>query len=104
MANYTTTSEFSDLVGSMVATGDTVDSYTSNTQGAGTVTNIGGKDTLEFTVFFAKNNMTYTIDATPNGGGNGYAGEANDGTPTGGEEPWGATVVTEETASQKAAY
>jgi hypothetical protein len=104
MATYTTTSEFSDLVGSMVVTNNDVDNYTSNTQGAGTVQNIGGKDTLEFTVFFAKVNRTYTIDATPNAGGNGYAGEANDGSPAGGEEPWTATSSTEETATQKAAY
>jgi hypothetical protein len=104
MATYTTTSEFTDLAGSMVVTNNNVDSYTSSTQGAGTVTNLGGKDTLEFSVFFAKDGRTYTIDATANGGGNGFAGEANDGSPAGGEEPWAATVSSEETVTQKAAY
>lgn len=104
MATYTTTSEFSDLVGSMVLTSDNiVESYTSNTQDAGVVQNLGGKDTLAFSVYFSKVDKTYTIDATTNAGGNGFAGEANDGGPTGGEEPWSATASTAEMAEQKAA-
>lgn len=102
MATYTTSSEFSDLTGSMEVANNNVDSYTSNTQGVGTVQNLGGKDTLEFSVSFAKVNRTYTIDATASAGGNGYTGAADNGGPTGGEESWVATASTGDTITTSA--
>ena len=92
MATYNTTSGFSDLVGSMVVTNNNVDSYTSNTQGAGTVQNLGGTG-LNFNVRFASVNRTYNITATANGS-NGYSGNANNNGPMEAEETWSATAST----------
>ncbi len=97
MANYNTTSGFSDLTGSMVVTNNNVDSYTSNTQGAGTVQNLGGSN-LKFNVRFPSVTQTYHINATANANGNGYGGNANNNSPEGVEETWSATGSTGDTA------
>ena len=97
MATYTTSSGFSDLVGSMVVTNNNVDGYTSNTQGAGRVHNLGGP-TLRFSVTFTAVNRTYNISATANGSNNGYSGSANNNSPEADEESWSATASTAETA------
>ncbi|CAN5633514.1 MAG: hypothetical protein M3449_01290 [Acidobacteriota bacterium] len=100
MPNYTTTSGFSDLIGSMVVTNNNVDSYTSNTQGVGTVQNLGGTS-LRFNVRFAAVNRTYNINGNTNG--NGYSGNANNNSPSAGEESWAATASTADTVTASAA-
>jgi len=101
MPNYTTTSGFSDLIGSMVVTNNNVDSYTSNTQGVGTVQNLGGTS-LRFNVRFAAVNRTYNINGTINVNGNGYSGDANDNSPDAGQESWSATATTADAVTSAA--
>ena len=99
MANYTTTSGFSDLVGSMVATNNNVDSYTSNTQGSGTISPAGAPVT-RFTVRFGSG-RAYNINATANG--TAFSGSANNNGPEADQQTWEATAsVGEEAATQKA--
>ena len=95
MANYTTASGFTDLVGSMVVTNNNVDSYTSDTQGAGTVRNLGGTG-LNFNVSFTAVNRTYHVQATANGSN--YSGNANNNGPEAAQEDWTATASTGDTA------
>lgn len=96
MATYNTTSGFNDLTGSMVVTDNDVDSYTSNTQGDGTVQNLGGSG-LNFNVRFPSVNRTYHVTATANAAGNGYTGDANNNGPEAAEESWSATASTADT-------
>jgi hypothetical protein len=92
MGNYNTTSGFSDLIGSMVTTGDNVDSYYSNARGAGEVNNLGGSG-LHFNVSFTGLPRPYNINATANGS-NGFDGKAKDNGPALAEEVWTATAST----------
>lgn len=101
MANYNTSSGFSDLTGSMVVTNNNVDSYTSNTQGAGTVNNLGGAG-LHFSVRFSAVSRTYNVRATANVNGNGFGGDANNNSPAADEEPWTATASTADPAAENA--
>ncbi|HEX6125031.1 MAG TPA: hypothetical protein VFZ23_06610 [Pyrinomonadaceae bacterium] len=93
MANYSTASGFTDLVGSMVVTNNNVDSYTSDTLGTGTVQNLGGTG-LRFNVTFTAVNRRYNINATANAGGTGYSGNANNNGPEADQETWSATAST----------
>jgi hypothetical protein len=99
--NYTTSSGFSDLNGSMVATNDNVDSYTSTNLGAGTVRNTGGSG-LDFNVSFGNAPArTYHINANANG--TGFTGSANNNGPEADQQSWEATASTGETAVTQAA-
>jgi hypothetical protein len=99
MANYITSSGFSDLNGSMVATNNNVDSYYSNNLGNGSVRNTGGSG-LAFTVSFgATPPRVYHINANP--GGNGFNGSANNNGPMESEETWSATASTGVPAEKK---
>ena len=102
MANYTTTSGFPDLVGSMVVTNNNVTSYTSNNRGAGTVQNQGGSG-LNFNVHFSGVDRPYHINGNLNGSGNGYSGNANNNGPAAAEESWAATAQTGDTADASTA-
>jgi hypothetical protein len=95
MANYTTNSGFADLVGSMEVTNNNVDSYTSDTQGSGSVQNLGGSG-LNFNVSFTAVNRIYHVQATANG--NNYSGTANNNGPAAAQEDWTATASTGDTA------
>ena len=98
MANYTTTSGFSDLNGSMAATNDNVDSYYSNNLGAGTVRNTGGSG-LDFSVSFSTTPpRVYHINASANGA-NGFSGSANNNGPMEADDTWSATASTGATAA-----
>ena len=101
MANYTTSSGFDDLNGSMVADGDNVSSYTSTTQGEGTVTNLGGTG-LRFQVRFSAVPRPYTINASATPSGDGFSGNANNNGPENDEESWTATASTAAAAKQQA--
>jgi hypothetical protein len=96
MGNYNTTSGFPDLIGSMVANGDNVDSYYSNAQGAGSVRNLGGSG-LHFSVSFTGVPQTYNINASSNS--TGFNGRANDNGPADADEAWTATASTATTAT-----
>jgi len=102
MANYTTSSGFPDLVGSMDASNDNVNSYFSNTLGAATVRNLGGAG-LHFSVNFPGPGRNYTINANLNGNGNGFSGNANNNSPIAAEETWTATATTGDTVDASAA-
>ena len=95
MANYTTNSGFADLVGSMTVTNDNVDSYTSDTQGSGTVRNLGGT-ALNFNVTFPSVNRTYHVQARADGSN--YSGTASNNSPIAAQEEWTATASTGGTA------
>jgi hypothetical protein len=100
--SYTTTSGFSDLVGSCEISGNNVTSYYSDTRGTGTVTNLGGGGSnLNFRVSFTGVTRPYVIHANANGAGNGFAGNANDNGPEEGEETWAATATAAEAAYAK---
>ncbi|HYJ92061.1 MAG TPA: hypothetical protein VEV84_12180 [Pyrinomonadaceae bacterium] len=99
MANYTTSSGFSDLNGSMVASNGNVTSYTSTNKGAGNVTNLGGTG-LNFNVSFTGVARPYHVTANP--GGNGFSGSANNGGPAAGEETWTATATTAKSKKRRA--
>ena len=101
MENYTTTSGFSDLIGSMVVTNNNVDSYTSNTQGAGTIVPPGAS-VLRFTVRFGPG-RAYNINATANGSNTGFNGTANNNGPALAEESWSATASTARTVDASTA-
>ena len=98
--SYTTTSGFSDLIGSCEISGDNVDSYYSNSKGTGTVTNLGGTG-LKFRVSFSGVPRPYVIRANANPTGNGFDGKANDDGPEEGEETWAATATRAEAAYGK---
>ena len=98
--SYSTTSGFTDLVGTCEISGDDVTSYTSDTRGAGTVTNLGGSN-LNFRVSFAGVTRPYVITATANGAGNGFSGRANNNSPEEAEETWAATATQPAAASAK---
>jgi hypothetical protein len=102
MANYITSSGFSDLNGRMSASNDNVDSYTSNNLGTGTVRNTGGSG-LDFSVSFGSTPpRVYHINANSNGS-NGFSGNANNNGPAAAQDTWSATATTGETAeAQKA--
>jgi len=100
MANYTTTSGFSDLVGSMVVTNGNVESYTSNTRGAGTIAPPGAP-VLRFTVHFGPG-RAYNINSSANGS-NGFNGTANNDGPALAEESWSATASTAATVEASTA-
>ena len=92
MANYTTSSGFPDLNGSMSASNNNVDSYYSNNLGNATVRNTGGPG-LDFSVSFGSTPpRVYHINANANGGGNGFNGSANNNGPMEGENEWSATA------------
>lgn len=93
MASYTTNSGFDDLDGTMEATNNNVDSYTSTSKGAGTVTNLGGSG-LNFNVRFTGVNRPYHVTANANAAGNGFSGNADNNGPEEGEESWTATAST----------
>lgn len=97
MANYTTSSGFSDLNGSMVADGDNVTSYTSTNKGNGEVTNLGGSG-LRFRVRFNGVPQPYVISGSASG--NGFNGTAKNNSTTQAEEPWTATATTAAAAKQ----
>jgi hypothetical protein len=99
--SYSTTSGFSDLVGTCEISDDDVTSYTSDTKGSGTVTNLGGAN-LNFRVSFAGVARQYVITATANGAGNGFSGKANNGGPEESEETWAATASAPASVSAKA--
>ena len=101
MANYITSSGFSDLNGTMVAANDNVSSYTSTTLGAGSVQNTGGSG-LDFNVSFAtRPTRVYHINS--NISGNGFSGSANNNGPEADQQTWEATAtIGEEAATQKA--
>lgn len=99
MASYSTTSGFADLVGTCEITGDDCTSYTSNTLGAGTVTNLGSGSNLNFRVSFEGVSRQYVIIADANGSG--FSGNANDNGPQEGEESWAATATTTAAGSGK---
>jgi hypothetical protein len=93
--NYTTSSGFSDLNGTMVAANDDVTSYNSNTLGPGSVQNTGGSG-LDFNVSFAtRPPRVYHINSNANG--NGFTGSASNNGPEAGTNPWSATASTGET-------
>ena len=94
MATYTTSSGFSDLVGSMVVTNGNVESYTNSAQATGTITPQGAPVT-RFTVRFGSG-RAYNINATANG--TGYSGNANNNGPEADQESWSATASTAGTA------
>ncbi len=97
--SYTTTSGFSDLVGSCEITGTNVTSYTSNTQGTVTPENLGGPN-LHFKVKFDAVTHPYVINA--NASGNGFSGNAKDKDGlTDAEETWAATATAAEAAYAK---
>ena len=98
--SYTTTSGFPDLDGSCEISGDNVTSYYSDTRGTGTVRNLGGTG-LRFIVSFSGVPRPYVINATANGAGNGFDGNANDNGPEEGEEEWAATATRAEAAYGK---
>jgi hypothetical protein len=97
--SYTTTSGFSDLVGSCEISGDNVTSYYSDARGTGTVTNLGGSG-LRFRVSFSGVPRPYVINANANGAG-GFDGNANDNGPEEAEESWAATATKAEAAYGK---
>ena len=101
MANYNTTSGFSDLNGTMVAANDNVTSYNSNNLGPGSVRNTGGTG-LDFNVSFAtRPPRVYHINS--NISGNGFSGSANNNGPEADQQTWEATAtIGEEAATQKA--
>ncbi len=101
MSSYSTTSGFSDLVGTVEITGDDVTSYTSDTKGAGTFTNLGGSN-LNFRVSFTGVTRQYVIVASANSAGNGFSGNANDNGPEETEETWAATASAPASVSAKA--
>ena len=92
MANYTTSSTMSDLNGSMSATNNNVDSYTSIDKGTGTVRNLGGATGLNFNVSFSGVTRPYHVTATPNAAGNGFNGNVNNNGPELEEATWSATA------------
>src|SRR6476660_884002 len=98
--SYTTTSGFSDLVGSCEISGNNVSSYYSDTRGTGTVANLGGSG-LKFRVSFSGVPRPYVIRANANPTGNGFNGNANDDGPEEGEETWAATATRAEAAYGK---
>ena len=106
MANYITSSGFSDLNGSMVATNDNADSYYSTNLGNGSVQNTGASG-LDFNVSFSTTPpRVYHISANANGS-NGFSGRANNNGPALAEETWSATASTgvpAETEKKKTAY
>ena len=96
MGNYSTScSGKSILNGSMVAASGNVSSYSSNSDGAGTVNNTGNSSTnLSFTVSFPNSsnpNRQYPITASPTS--NGYSGSADSNGIEAGEDPWTATEI-----------
>jgi hypothetical protein len=102
MANYITSSGFSDLNGTMVAENDNVSSYYStNLQMNGSVLNTGGTG-LDFNVSFAtRPTRVYHINS--NISGNGFSGSANNNGPEADQQTWEATAtIGEEAATQKA--
>ncbi len=104
MATYTTSSGFSDLIGSMVVTNNNVDSYTSDTLGTTVETSPKGGVGLNFHVRFtsATPPRNYNIKSTANANGNGYSGKANNNSRAAAEESWSATATTLETADASA--
>jgi hypothetical protein len=99
MASYSTTSGFADLVGSCEITDDDCTSYTSDTKGAGTVTNLGSGSNLNFRVSFVGVTRPYVIIA--NSDGSGFSGNANNNGPEEGEDSWAATATSTAAGSGK---
>jgi hypothetical protein len=99
--SYSTTSGFSDLVGSCEISNNNVTSYTSNSKGAGTVTNLGGSN-LNFRVSFSGVTRPYVIVASANPGANGFSGNANNDGPEEAEETWAATATAPEPVPESA--
>jgi hypothetical protein len=98
--NYTTSSGFSDLNGTMEAANDNVNSYYStDLQMSGTVRNTGGSG-LDFNVSFATSPpRVYHINS--NASGNGFTGSANNNGPMADQQTWEATATTGETVAAK---
>ncbi len=100
MANYTTscTANGGILNGSMVldtSTGD-VTSYTSTSQGTGTVRNNNPNSTsLNFNVKFGTNPRVYPVVAAPDGNG-GWRGTGGAPSPGAEVETWTATATEAE--------
>lgn len=96
MDNYTTTSGFSDLVGSCEIDGSDCNSYHSNSLNMTVIPQNTGGPFLQFIVQFpTQPPRTYVVNAGPDSPGM-WSGFANNGQPEDHdtEEPWGATAVS----------
>lgn len=88
----TTTSGYSILNGTCEISGNTCTSYTSTSNGAGTISSLPSTPgfTLHFSVSFTGVARPYHIKA--NASGDDYTGEANDGVKRQ-DETWAATAT-----------
>jgi hypothetical protein len=101
MKNYNTHSGIGDLNGTMSATNNNVDTYTSSTLGPAIVHNLGGTG-LNFNLSFSNPPKNYHVNATASNGG--FSGNATNNGPAAGQDTWTATASTGDTATKKASY